>query len=478
MKKIENTNQQISIYNTKQTQKIIEEEKKIKHEVFIPKGITKPQNAFLLQQMNTNNIACNIISLIEQAYTQFVQTPLKDKEVILVCGDTGSGKSTLINYINNQPLEIKTLKDQRLPVLDCQNQITKIGHGMTSETFIPKRCSFNNMVFWDCPGFEDTNGPDMDITNAYSITKIKNKAENIKVMAVIEESSLYGARRGQAFRDMIIKLDKMFLGNKRLKDSIVICFTKAYNIKDYKSFILNEVVKSKSELNSFQKSFVEEIIKKERFVVFPNPKENSKGLYPISYRNNLLEAINNIKYLADPLMDPVISPKSLHHINELREHVNDEIKKYLENILISVSDNFQKIGLKNSLKVASKLFSVKDQYDNKKYNSDTEMIVTLNSIVENIYDDSKNQYFKKINFLSTEILENIVGKFIPTGDKFEFQTITLPFLELSRKTCHFLISKGYSKEKALFFVKEQYKQDIVLPEQRYGYNQYTRKPYK
>lgn len=52
-------------------------------------------------------------------------------------------------------------------------QGAKIGSTLVSETTVPiPYLDDKNNIYWDCPGFEDSKGPEQDIANGFFIKKI------------------------------------------------------------------------------------------------------------------------------------------------------------------------------------------------------------------------------------------------------------------------------------------------------------------
>ena len=189
---------------------------------------------------------------------------------VLVCGDTGAGKSTTINYLLGRELLAKARENSYQLVIECKNPVSEIGHQNTSTTSVPKKYKLDKLSYWDCPGFEDTAGESIDIINAYAISRIQHKSKKLKILALIEEHNLLSPLRGSVFRELIVKLTKMFDHNNEssLADSITLCFTKSGQITEYKGFILDmleEIKPGGIQMDQKSKELLRLIIEKERF---------------------------------------------------------------------------------------------------------------------------------------------------------------------------------------------------------------------
>ena len=101
----------------------------------------------------------------------------QNNKAIIVIGKTGVGKSTMVNFLSGAEMEIKHEeiiqdgKKRNIMYLAPKKQLgkVKVGCKASSETTIPNRWVDvkNDVIYWDCPGFEDTNGIEQDNANAF-----------------------------------------------------------------------------------------------------------------------------------------------------------------------------------------------------------------------------------------------------------------------------------------------------------------------
>jgi len=122
----------------------------------------------------------------------------KFDQSVLVIGNTGSGKSTLINALTGKKLESIFIEDSG----EFQIRLAKgqqgavIGDTAVSETTVPKSWFDNKtgVTYWDCPGFEDTKGSEQDIANGMFIEKVFQNSKEVKIILVMSEAQLNSDR--------------------------------------------------------------------------------------------------------------------------------------------------------------------------------------------------------------------------------------------------------------------------------------------
>lgn len=81
----------------------------------------------------------------------------KFKSAVLVIGDTGVGKTTILSFLAKRKLYIKIHGLNTILDSDEQDGL-KIGHDRFSETRVPAKIIIDHMVFFDCSGFKDNRG--------------------------------------------------------------------------------------------------------------------------------------------------------------------------------------------------------------------------------------------------------------------------------------------------------------------------------
>lgn len=187
---------------------------------------------------------------------------IEGKDVILIVGKTGTGKSCLIQGIAGKSFEkasfscggavSKDVFEARDPVPGFE-----IGHAKVSMTkhikcFLRKGNTNQEIVYLDTPGFEDTEGEEIDVGTSCMLSQVAKKCRTMRFVMMINYVSLL-EDRGGAMRS-ILKFMRNFVRDfNKEKKSFMFLFTHADEIKDVpdslegaKESLLNEIIRTLS----------------------------------------------------------------------------------------------------------------------------------------------------------------------------------------------------------------------------------------
>jgi energy-coupling factor transporter ATP-binding protein EcfA2 len=201
---------------------------------------------------NSKSIRLDIIMTKVEEIIRYANEYATGKDLVLVLGNTGSGKSTFINYLAGQTMHEVTKEEFLEPVIETDNPIMAVGHNsFKSLTDHPQLYSDSStgLTYCDCPGFLDSRGPEFDIPNAFAIKTIVEKAHAVKAVIVLVDYNSILAEKGRGLRETITILRQLF----GIQDS---------NIAHYRDSIAILVSKSQQAyppltLDNFKTSFSE-----------------------------------------------------------------------------------------------------------------------------------------------------------------------------------------------------------------------------
>jgi ABC-type lipoprotein export system ATPase subunit len=141
----------------------------------------------------------------------------KDKEIIIVLGKTGAGKSTLISYLQGYNFELvlnKQTGDYNIKKLLTEKSPAnspKRGHGTHSCTLLPELYPISSDLYiCDTAGFGESRGLTKDMFTYLAIQMAIQSAKSVKaVIAVVEECQLT-TEKGAAFKSIVQTMSSMF----------------------------------------------------------------------------------------------------------------------------------------------------------------------------------------------------------------------------------------------------------------------------
>ncbi len=190
------------------------------------------------------NVSDNVIAGVNLDELQELFTAVQEntsaldgKEIVLVIGNSGVGKSIFINYMLDY--QLKTIIDERtggreLQLVDPDIQgAAKVGRLLGgSATLIPKayaRADVNPLIFCDTGGFPDTRGGSTTIAVHYAIRSVVTTARRIKAIIIMCTEAQLGDKASAAtYIAEKIKTMKELLGPDLTgyQDSVFLIFNK------------------------------------------------------------------------------------------------------------------------------------------------------------------------------------------------------------------------------------------------------------
>ncbi|CAM4828535.1 unnamed protein product [Rotaria magnacalcarata] len=163
---------------------------------------------------------------------------VKGEHIILLLGNTGSGKSTTVHFVGGSKFEQRKVNGvSHLYPIDIKNpdlrKITTSPSAQSETQYItPVRIFYkdvgveikDSILVCDSPGFKDNRGPEVDIANGVGIIKAIRRCTSVKIVILISYMSL--GDRFDGVKDLARLLSGMMRDVKDNLDRFTYIFTK------------------------------------------------------------------------------------------------------------------------------------------------------------------------------------------------------------------------------------------------------------
>ena len=179
-------------------------------------------------------------------------TLAKGKDLILFLGLSGAGKSTTVNYLkgNKMQLGMTETGEKCLQLLSDQNpeDCASMGDTCESETLSPNLIPFSgNQFFSDCPGFEDNRGEEYKVCAKITTQSVIKWSASVKAaVVVIKHADIAGKASG--FQRLVMELRQVFNDLNAVSPSVLFLVNKApSHLKEQHVIKAIENIKAASE---------------------------------------------------------------------------------------------------------------------------------------------------------------------------------------------------------------------------------------
>lgn len=237
---------------------------------------------------------------------------IKDKKLIIILGNTGSGKSTLTNFLINSKLKKiydheDSLADFVIDVEDKNIEFSQIGHNYEKSKTEGFKLYFNkkeNLVLLDTQGFFDSRGVDYEISFSLLFEKILENCKSLKFI-LLSSFANFESNRSEGFRKNLNFFEKLFVSKENLKKyqkSIMLLITKNKRItlKKIKSVLI------KGE------NIICKILLNRVFIYSPlNEKQNE-----VLDKNEFIKELKSMEFFEDNFLEVPLNLKENDFLNK------------------------------------------------------------------------------------------------------------------------------------------------------------------
>jgi energy-coupling factor transporter ATP-binding protein EcfA2 len=187
---------------------------------------------------------------------------IRDKDVVLLVGETGAGKSTTIQFLSGAKMEdapVEISPGKYLDHITAVGPVTNPGlKNVKSAPFSKSETRYiapvsiqlrdilgshetGEIILCDAPGFEDTAGPEVDIANSIGVVEALKGTNSVKILALSSFKGL--GDRAQGIQKLAHILISMIRGIENKLDSIYYAFTKYPSKTDVNALLLERKLK-------------------------------------------------------------------------------------------------------------------------------------------------------------------------------------------------------------------------------------------
>lgn len=213
------------------------------------------------------------------------------QHIVAFLGNTGAGKSTLVNFLAGKTLQIDEF-GQSYQLTDENHTCMKIGDGADSQTLYPQSIRVNDILFFDFPGFNDTEGSIQNLVNAAFIRQILIEAASVRFVFVAGQDEMT-AGRGEKIKRLFSAIRGAFPSPDVIENNSMLIVTKSY-FQDLALGIKFWLKKMESSRGTEWQEQLRMWQRIERVAHLPHPQCHDITTHPIQ-RQTMLQALQRVE---------------------------------------------------------------------------------------------------------------------------------------------------------------------------------------
>lgn len=213
------------------------------------------------------------------------------QHIVAFLGNTGAGKSTLVNFLAGKTLQIDEF-GQSYQLTDEDHTCMKIGDGADSQTLYPQSIRVNDLLFFDFPGFNDTEGSIQNLVNAAFIRQILIEAASVRFVFVAGQDEMT-AGRGEKIKRLFSAIRGAFPSPDVIENNSMLIVTKSY-FQDLTLGIKFWLKKMESSRGTEWQDQLRMWQRIERVAHLPHPQCHDVTTHPLQ-RQTILQALQRVE---------------------------------------------------------------------------------------------------------------------------------------------------------------------------------------
>lgn len=151
------------------------------------------------------------------------------RDVILLIGNTGSGRSTLTQFVAGNLADLESVGEDNFVIesrhKDVIGNSTTVSHTIYPDLVIDE----TKTAFYDCPGFEDTRSMSIEVASTYFVKKVVDHAKSIKIVLVVDYGSVHVGGSRTDFPKLVQHFRSFVKNVTAYNDSITLIANKVPN---------------------------------------------------------------------------------------------------------------------------------------------------------------------------------------------------------------------------------------------------------